>query len=370
VEALNKPGMAVNDAAEKAWLKAAGFDDVPGFSAEDQLRMALMLRKMQRGLSPEAAARETNVTLINFGDTNALQRNFKWMVPFVKYYTGSLRGALGIAARNPKQYRNLYNFMVAQEEADSVANEAPGRRINQKFKTSEQALAFRALTQDGERLKASGADYPTAELSELGHAFGRFLPNEEGQRSVLGLANPVLTQGYTQLFGVDPASGRHPLGLSDEKDILKVQAVAEEEHPWLSMFNKPAAQAMVMRDDPEGYAQGGWQLGDNPDAVVAMQLLKGTPMAGRLLNQPQVAMLTRWASGQRGNNPAALTEESRDSEYWRALSKAVLGARTENVDKRARATASNRRVVKKVVPPDVLRMKNARLRGSPVKENP
>ncbi len=364
VETLNKPGMAVNNTFERAWNRAAGFGDIPGFNAEDKLRAGLMLHKMLRGASVPAASRASQAALINFGKTNNITRIVKPAVPFINYYAGSVRGALRLAVTRPQQYRHLAQFVNAQEQADAVANNRTGRVFNPKLKSDEELLGTMAVTQDGDQWSARGLDYTNTELSQLNASRQSLMPSEDGGRSAAGLLSPVLTQFYSGYTGRDAASGRSVLGL-DKKEHARVMAEAEAAYPW-AKANMPFAMALWLRGERQRQGLvGGAPLGENPDAALAYYAATGFPGVGRFTNQPQVRTLARWGSGAEGNNPATLDEESRSSEYMRAWQK-VLGANVAPVQPMSRAQRSATAAGEGVVDLPEVRRANDIMRGKNV----
>lgn len=377
VNAVTAPGRAMNDVVDEAF-NSAMFGHTPGFKTEDNLRMALMLHKMQRGVRPEIAAQEVQRALINFGDTNALQRMGKTLIPFVNYYTKSIEGALYLSLRNPNQYRWLNRFVQAQEQADSVANARSGRSINAKFKSPDDALSFKALIQSGkdrngnpvvmsvggDTVPAEGAQLARALENTAGYMTGTATP--EGSRDVLGMLNPVVAGALTAARGVDTASGR-PVIPVDRKEEQRISAEARAAHPVLSAFNMPLAEAQWISEHP---AENQAPLGATPNLYKMLLAATYTPGVGRLMAQPQAAMLGRWASGAPGNNPASMTDEARSSEYTRALMKLAGVKNATSVNVLDQAYADQLRSAKDLEKAAGLRLMNEKLKGKTVWRNP
>lgn len=341
------PGLAANKAVDEAFqLSAFGKKLPPGYQGEDGLRLLLAIHKLKRGVAPAEVARQTERALINFAAQNKLQRSAKFVVPFAKYYTGSLTGAAYLTAKNPNQLRWLNRYVEANQAYDRGTHDQ--QALSPRLRTEGEALGFQPMVRDESgQVRTYMLDNVPNEAGQLFDTFRTGLTPEPGERGLAAVAGPWITDSATQVTGQQPGTGRWAVPFSDENQARAAQLNAMERWGPLARANMPLAMALELIEHPKQYRTD--PLSDSGKAALAFYALRYTPVLSQVGAQPLVAALTKWAAGVRGNNPASATEEARGEEIARTLTRWATGAGITPVDPVKRQAAEAKRARKQMI---------------------
>lgn len=222
VRAQIRAGMAVGKAGENMMWRGLN----PDMRLEDGLKLALWIRKRQRGMNSAVAAREANELLIDYGAKSPLGRFVEdsGLIPFWRYYTAMGSGALTIAAKNPEAYRRIYQVMRAVEGVDQAEG---GGAFDPRLKSGLAAMTMAPMIDIGGRLSEVRQEHFGAEagnlLASLAHSASPYAPSlapYAGERGVLQFLGPAYTGLGDIATSRSPATGRPEMGLPPES-LLK-----------------------------------------------------------------------------------------------------------------------------------------------------
>ncbi len=307
----------VQDVAVNERIRQGLFASLPKrYQAEDGLRMLHMLHQMRRGVSAQQAGAAMKTLLIDYGDKAGIHYALKPFVPFIKYYTGAIKGAVGLAAKYPRRFARVYDLAKSMERWDTMQH--GGQGINAKFKDEGDLLSGAPLVGEGGGITAIRPETTAAEVAGLLKTYrGGFVGDAEtGERRMGTLAGPLLAVPYGLGTGKSLSTGRSLLGVSGD-----LQRALEEEGG--SSLAGQMRAANRLQGSP-GYF-GEQPLGDSPKLKTLTTLLGTTGLV-----PPPVQMLGRMATGS--SNPASRSEELAGAQLRRSLRSYTTGVRSSTID--------------------------------------
>lgn len=332
------PGEASAAAADKAFrsiFASKGRQLADIYDAEDGMRMWTMLSKINRGLTPQAAAREMKQLLIDYSAKSGLEEGLAPVIPFVKYYTGAMQGAFRTALKNPRRFARVADLARAVERTDQAIEGHRSMRMKEKQDFMSLAPTY---TVHGEQM----AIRPETPWSEVVNLMMQATGGDE--RGMWSSAGPAMSGAYGFVTGNDLATGRSTLGLSADQ---------QKRAGW----GMPG-QFMQAWNDQD--ATGSQILGPNPGAQAAYYLARYLPIAGGRFISPQMDVGLRAMLGL-GSNPAARSEDDDLRMLMRAVPAAAVGLRQSSIDPQ-RTFARKTREAAGSLPPSFMEMLEARMR--------
>ena len=346
-DAVMGAGALENKATDLAFQVALFGERLPpGYTAEDGLKMLLAVHKMKRGVAPAEVARQVQRALINFGAQNAFQQEWKFFIPFMKYYTGAMEGAAYLTAKNPEQLRWLNRYVEANQAYDRGTHDQ--RALSPRLRTDGEAAGFQPMVRDESgALRTYMLDTVVNEGGQLLDTARAGLAPEPGERGIMGLAGPWIGDSVAQVTGKQPGTDRWVVPFSDENQARAAQLNALERWGPLARANMPMAMALELIEHPEQYRTD--PLSDSGKAALAYYALRYTPLVSQFGSQPIVAALSKWVLGVRGNNPASATEEARGEEIARTLTRWFTGAGITPIDPVKRQAAQSNKARKQMI---------------------
>lgn len=250
-------GKKVNDAADR--IARHGWNLNENYTADEGLKMLSFLGGLRRGMTPQAAARDTQALLIDYSSTSGAKELAGAAVPFIKYYTGAFQAAAKLAVQHPRRYSRVYDVMRNIENADAQL-QGGGRWDPRGKNIQDRIMGNPQMAWDNEPVTAR-VETPVAELQNL-VAMG----TGQDARGLTGLLAPDLSRAYGFATGKDLATGRSVLGLSPDE--------MAQSSPLLGM---PGQYAQAWRNQE---ATGANTVGAHPVANALYQLAKYAPLLG------------------------------------------------------------------------------------------
>lgn len=293
IDAVNKvvmkPGEASSAAADKFAREMFNYEFPGGrglsnhYRGEDGIRMWSALAKMKRGMTVEAAARDTKTLLIDYTDKSAFEQYAGTVIPFVKYYTGAARGALRTAINNPRRYTRAADFARIAENYDRSI-EGYGS-FDPRDKNLMEKLSMSPVVKMGKGRSSLRFEGPGAEMASLADSVAG------GDVNFARNLTPVIGGAYASLTGRDIGTGRNVFGLS------------EKEH-------KDADMGMIdqwsFARETDDWLKEGSRLGAHPYGQLLWSIMKHAPIVGGRMMSPQMETVGRTAMGL-GSGPSSRT---------------------------------------------------------------
>lgn len=329
-KAAMKPGEA-SSAASDTFFRKLLFDEKvlgaqglhPSLDAAEGIKMWAALSKMKRGQSIESAARDTKTLLIDFTDKSAAQELLGIGIPYVKYYTGAVRGAFRTALANPRQYSRAADMARLIENADKSI-EGYGS-FDPRDKNIAERLGMYPTVKLGKGRASIRTETPAAEVGTMVDAAMGTKDGREDIGAGRYLA-PWVGQLYATATGRDVATGRSLYNLSREEQGKADPGIYDQ---W------------AFYEEADKNLGEGVFLGKNPKAQLLWSMLKSAPLVGGRIMSPQADAVLRAGFGM-GSGPSSRTVQGSTDAVRRAAISAVTGVRMPASDPQQERTQRTR----------------------------
>ena len=296
-------GKKVNAGADK--VARHGWNLSENYSADDGLKMLSFLGNLRRGMTPQAAARDTQALLIDYSSTSGAKELAGLFVPFIKYYTGAFQAAAKLAIQHPRRYSRVYDVMRNIENADAQL-QGGGRWDPRGKNLQDRIMGNPQVAWDNEPVTAR-VETPVAELANL-----TSMATGQDVRGLTGLLAPDISRAYAFASGKDLATGRSVLGLSPDE--------MAQSNPALGM---PGQYMQAWRNQE---ATGANTVGSNPEANALYQLAKYAPLLGGTFMPTWLDPMARTGL-ELGASPASRSSDQGANTLRRLASSWLTGAR-------------------------------------------
>lgn len=301
-QVASAPGYASGELADVAFrsmFNVNGRRLSDAYSAGDGIRMLNMLSMIKRGVDPRVAGQKMRTLMVDYADTNAAQEVVRPLIPFIKFYSAGMQGAVDIAMREPRRFSRIVDMMKAVERMDSAQH---GGVIDPRNKPTEDQLTARPMYESAGRVTTARLENPLADVVDIGTALAG-----KSDQSAWKYAAPWATRAYALKTGRDAVTNRSVLGLDDEqmKDV----------NGWLG------SQYMQARDQ---------DLMANPNRTGAYVAMRNLPGLSNLMTSP-VDLGLRVGAGM-GSSSASRVPEDDLGALQRALPNWIMGGRQSRVD--------------------------------------
>lgn len=296
IDAVNKvvmkPGEASSELADKFARELFNYEFGGGgagrglsnhYRGEDGIRMWAALAKMKRGMTLEAAARDTKSLLIDYTDKSAFETYGGIAVPFIKYYMGAANGALRTAIRNPRRYARAADFARVAENYDRSI-EGYGS-FDPRDKNMMEELGMFPVVKMGKGRSSLRNEGPGAEVASLADSF--FGGDVNPARNL----SPVIGGAWASATGRDMGTGRNVFGLSE----------GEHKNADSGMWDQ-----WSFANETDDWLGKGSRLGAHPNGQLLWAILKHAPLVGGRMMSPQMETLARTGMGL-GSGPSSRT---------------------------------------------------------------
>ncbi len=310
-EAAALPGKASaagSDVAFRQMFNVNGRKLHPGWTAGEGIRAMNMLSQMKRGVSPQVAGQKMRMLMVDNGDTNIIQEGLKPFIPFIKFYSSGMQGALEIAAKNPRRFSRLADLSKLIERNDAALHNGA---IDPRNKDKGDAWAGLPAYESAGRLMSGRIENPLTDTADIAESAYNTATGAPGQ-GVGKYLSSFMTRPYQLGTGRDAVTGRSILGVDDED----------------------------MKRLPKYGLLGQWQeakklglLGESPNLAGAYAMMKNLPGTSQMMTGP-VDTAARQLSGLQGSS-ASRTQEDKLGELQRASQTMTWGGRQHVLNTRA-----------------------------------
>ena len=318
INVMRYPGEKLGKAGEHAW---AG--QLPeGYSFDDLLRTVVTIHDMKKGARLSAAAQNAKDLLIDYNAKSNAEYALGPLLPFITYWGRMGEGIAMTAAKNPRAYRRVHDFMALTERADA---QKEGGAFDPRLKNEMDRYLMAPWVTVGGRTNAIRMESPMSEaVSQLGTLRG-LLPGKQAMdpgRGPWSLLGPLVSELYQLATGKSLSSGQHVLGLSPS-DVTNAT-------PYGGM-------SVGLRNLLAAYKAG--RLGTREQAAAKIALELG----GGFASAPAMAMARYLLDSQ---SASTRTEEDRGNATARTAIRQGTGLGVQPVDVRAAMVRALADVVK------------------------
>jgi len=216
-ELMNAAGRASSAAADAAFrdmFRVGGTRLAPTFSAGEGIRMLNMLAMMRRGVNPRVAGNRMRTLMVDFGNTTALQEGLRPAVPFIKFWSQGMAGALEMARRNPRGFFRLADVARYMEGWDQATQ---GGAMDPRTKDPMDQISMRPRFEtSGGRAATLRFENPYQDVADIVDAVAATGDPTE-RRGVGQFLGPSIAKAGAFLTGKDIATGRSVLGVDKDQ---------------------------------------------------------------------------------------------------------------------------------------------------------